>query len=352
MTIRPLSHPELALHRVGRRFRQRPGDAVIREFLAHVWNTGAPQTWRWITTTPHPKGKAPTILREFNIPTRLRHGRETRAPCSICSDSAPKFDHGYLVHCPDGYLRIIGHDCGHDFFGESYAKALKTHDEETAEAAARQLLTERMPDLSRTLVEAVQVARDLRVLLDFRERAFAAITLSAVTAMRRSRVGDQLTVQVESGVSDDKGRRVFEDAAVATVFGLDALLPRAGALGELITHIRAAAEHWIVERDEVADRLREMTRPEAFAASKAVRGLDAALSGCRDMREALGQLLSEDGLRGLSAWGRHSHSPKPFWIEIVGHKVFLGRGLRPRYWDRGFFLTIPDPSMRQSLVVA
>lgn len=172
MTARLKSWPELAVHRVGRRFRSRPGDAVVRDFIGHVWRTGTPQSWSALATTPHPAGEAPVILTRFAIPTRLRNGFDTRAPCSICSDSAPKFDEGFLVQSADGRLRIIGHECGHTHFGESYGRAIKVHEDETAEVAARALLDVRFPDLSRTLVEAAVIARDLAVLLDFRSAPF------------------------------------------------------------------------------------------------------------------------------------------------------------------------------------
>ncbi len=346
MTVSRKSWPELAAHRLGRRFRCRPGDAVVRDFLGHVWRTGTPHTWPALTTTPHPKGDAPTIITRFAIPTRLRSGFDTRAPCSICSDSAPKFDEGFLVRSADGFLRIIGHECGHAHFGETYARAVKAHEDETVEAAAIAVLNARFSDLSRTLIEAATTARELAVLLDFRERAFSAITLTAVAAMRRARVGDQLTLQIPSGARDDKGRQILETIGISTVPGLDGLMPRSGILAALMAAIRAAAGVWIVERDDRSDRLAAMGRHEIFAAARALVVLDASLRAARQMHDDLVRLLSRDGLSGLSAWGRHIQCPKPFWIEVTstGH-VFLGKGLRPQTWVHGAFLVLPDPDL-------
>lgn len=147
MTKRAYVYPELEELRVGRHFRVRPDEAVIKDFAQHVWRTGLPHTWKWITTTQHPRGEAPIIVEKVSIPKRLRNGRDTRAPCSICSVRAPKFDEGFLVFCSDSRLRLIGHECGHDHFDEdSYAAALKEHDDEIAETAARSMLDERMPE--------------------------------------------------------------------------------------------------------------------------------------------------------------------------------------------------------------
>lgn len=339
-----------AEYRVGRKFRARPSDAVILEFVQHVWRTGSPQTWRWITTTPHPEGEAPIILKRFEIPARLRHGRDTRAPCSVCSPDAPKFDDGYLVYCADGFIRIIGHDCGHEFFGDSYDRALIEHREETAEATARALLAERLPELTRTLLKAITVGRRMRALLDFRERAFATITLTAVNAMRRSRIGDQLTVDVETRALDEKGRRIIERLPVATVPGLDGLTPGDGVLGELVRVIPPASQQ-IVPRDELQERLQAMSRQEVFGSARAVRDLDRALEKATQVHANLAQLLLAPSLKELDEWGRHAHSPKPFWIEVVGRRVFLGKGLKPRTWDRGAYLQLPDDENLETVIV-
>jgi len=346
-------HPELLVFRVGRRFRGLPNKSVIQDFLQHVWNTGLPHTWKSITTTPHPEGEASKILAGFSIPLRMRNGAETRAPCSICSVAHPKFDHGFLVFCSDGHLRIIGQDCGHDFFeGDSFAEELKEHDELNAEEAARKLLSERMPELARNLVEAVTVARDLRDFLDFRERAFASITQRAVATVRRARIGDQLTVDVEMDAVDGKGRRVLQKQVVATVKGLNALVPPPRVLADLLDGIQDAGRFWIVERDEIPERLKVMTRHEVFAVGKAVRRLETALTRARSVCDDLRVLFSEDGLRGLSGWGRHNQCPTPFWIEVVaGRRVYLNKGLRPRFWERGVYLQMPSDAAYQPVEV-
>jgi hypothetical protein len=345
-------YPELDVLRVGERYKARPLPSVVSEFQEHVRRTGSPHTWHRITTSPHPKGEAPVIIDKVSIPKRLRGGIETRAPCSICSVKSPKFDDGFLVFCSDGYLRIIGHECGHDHFDEdSYAAALQEHDDEVAEAGARTMLRERMPDLARALLEARTIFRDIHGVLDFQERAVAGITKRAVAAMRRSRIGDQLTVDVGSEAVDERGRRLLEQRVVSTADGLDALSPPARLLGDLNAAITEAAQVWIIERDELGQRLSAMTRHEVFAVGKAVRRLDSVLQMARDVRSNMGKLFTREGLAALSAWGRHSHCPTPFWVEVVGARVYLKVGLRPQYWDRGFFLLLPDVALRSPVEV-
>ncbi len=345
MIARASPHPELAEPRIGRRFTQRPSEKLVEQFLRHVWNTGTPHTWKPLTTTPHPKGDAPMILKPFSIPKRMRQGRDTRAPCSICSPFHPKFDHGFLVYSSDRHLRIIGHECGHEHFGEGYAAALKEHSDETAEAQARSLLAERMPDLARTLIEAITVGRSLRELLDFRERVIASITLTAVTQMRCARIGSHLTVLMPIDTEEEEGKGtkkiVTQPVAVAEVKGLEGLALPVRTLGDLLQAIRSAGDVLIIERHEIQPRLRAMSRHEAFAVALAVRRLDTTLQNAHKVRDNVRTLFAEEGLRGLSAWGRHNHCASPFWIEVVDGRVYLGRGLRPRVWDRGPSLFLP-----------
>ncbi|WP_271066431.1 hypothetical protein [Caulobacter sp. NIBR1757] len=248
-------------------------------------------------------------------------------------------------------MRIIGHDCGHDFFGDSYANALRNHEEETAEESARRLLLERLPDLARTLLEAVTVAKRLRALLDFRERAFSTITFAAVASMRRTRIGDQLTVDVESPATDDRGLRLVERIKVSSVGGLDMLMPRSGVLAALMKSIQIASLQWTPMGEDRHESLRAMTRQEAFGAAKAVRDLDVALTNARATHEGLVQLLAPTGLLAMAQWGQHGQCPKPFWIEIVGDRVYLSKGVRPRYWDRRAFLPLPGDENYQLVVV-
>lgn len=170
--------------------------------------------------------------------------------------------------------------------------------------------------------------------------------------MRRARVGDQLTLQIPSGARDDKGRQILATIGISTVPGLDGLMPRSGILAALMAAIRAAAGVWIVERDDRSARLASMGRHDIFAAARAVVVLDESLKAAHQMHNDLSRLLSRNGLSGLSAWGRHIQCPKPFWIETTPTgRAFLGKGLRPRTWEHGAFLTLPNPDLACSIKV-
>lgn len=95
-----------------------------------------------------------------------------------------------------------------------------------------------------------------------------------------------------------------------------------------------------------------MTKHDAFATAKIVRQLDKALETARSQRDDLCRLLSEDGLRGLSTWGRHNQCPTPFWIEVTeARRVFASKGVKPRFWERGSFLQLPSANWYESISV-
>jgi len=219
---------------------------------------------------------------------------------------------------PGAYLRLIGHECGHEYFdADTYAAALKEHEDEVAEDFARTLLEERMPGLGRTLIEARTVFRDIAAVLDFQERAVAGITKKAVQHMRRSRVGGQLTIDVESDAADERGRKVIEKRVVATAEGLDALVMPDRLLGDLNAAVVEGDRVWIIRRDEIVTRLAAKNRHEVIVAAKAVRRLDSILASAHEVRNNMGILFTAEGLTALSNWGRHSHCPTPFWIEVA-----------------------------------
>jgi hypothetical protein len=45
------------------------------------------------------------------------------------------------------------------------------------------------------------------------------------------------------------------------------------------------------------------------------------------------------------------HCATPFWIETVGERVYLKRGLRPSRWDRGIYLILPDVRLPALVIV-
>jgi len=95
------------------RFELPPSDDVVRAFLAHVRDTGQPETFDLISTTKPPKDGAVVALRtSISVPLAKRPLRD-RAPCPICSPANPKFlANGTLLWCESSKaIYCIGPDC-------------------------------------------------------------------------------------------------------------------------------------------------------------------------------------------------------------------------------------------------
>lgn len=136
--------------RVGRRFRKRPAQKHVQDFLRHLAATGEPHSWSTLSTTTPSTDSKPVLLQDFRIPDKFRRGPQSRAPCPICSAFYPKYENGYLAwHPDDGLVRAIGHECGKDFFeGDAFSEALNIYEAEQAEQAARRYLSGACPALA------------------------------------------------------------------------------------------------------------------------------------------------------------------------------------------------------------
>ncbi len=78
-------------------YTTRPSDVIIERFLAHVRETGQPETFSTLCREPPSADSPPKFLRKFDVDRKLRPERDM-APCAICSPWKPKFLHdGFLV---------------------------------------------------------------------------------------------------------------------------------------------------------------------------------------------------------------------------------------------------------------
>lgn len=100
-----------------------PGRFLIEQFLAHVKETGRPDTWEHHDPSkPPPESDFEEITR-FAIAEKLRP-EVGKATCPICSPHAGKYYEGALAWFPsEGILRAIGHECAKTHFGVQRANA-------------------------------------------------------------------------------------------------------------------------------------------------------------------------------------------------------------------------------------
>lgn len=318
--------------RVGRRFRKRPAQKHVQDFLRHLAATGEPHSWLTLSTTTPSPNSTPVLLQDFRIPDKFRRGSQSRAPCPICSPFYPKYENGYLAwHSDDGLVRAIGHECGRDFFeGEAFAEALNIYEAEQAEKAARLYLSEACPTLAGVLVRRIFVRRELRQRLRARDEFVATVTKKAIDYLLRNASDDgTISIEAASANTDERGRQLATRHVIGRVPGVAALKGGDDVLANLERSYGAAVDSLITPQDERIERLGALKAAEAVAAAKEVRGLISSEGEASSLNECLKGLLSPEALLTIGRWGAHADCPHPFWVTRFGTDLHAGKGIKP-----------------------
>ena len=92
-----------------------PDDKVISEFRDYIANGGRPEQFEGVKLDRFGHDAEHQMLTGFEVPEKFRTG--DMVPCSICSADRPKFYAGILLWSSDGFLRLIGHQCGKKHLG-------------------------------------------------------------------------------------------------------------------------------------------------------------------------------------------------------------------------------------------
>lgn len=331
--------------RIGRRFRKRPAQKHVQDFLRHLAATGEPHSWLALSTTAPSSDSTPVLLQDFRIPDRFRRGPQSRAPCPICSPFFPKYESGYLAwHPDDGLIRAIGHECGKDFFeGDTFAEALDIYEAEQAEKAARLYLAESCPALAGVLVRRMFVRRDLRERLRSRDEFVATVTKKAIDRLLRNASEDgTIAIEGASANTDERGRQLVARHVIGKVKDVAALKGGEDVLAGLERSYGAAIDSLIAPSDERAERLASLTAAEAVAAQKELRRLLAAEANASALNDRLADLLTPDSLLTIGRWGAHFDCPHPFWVARSGADLHAGKGIRPIKMTGTKRLNLPD----------
>lgn len=335
--------------RVGRRFRKRPAQKHVQEFLRHLAATGEPHHWPTLsTTTPSPDSR-PVLLQDFRIPDKFRRGPQSRAPCPICSPFFPKYENGYLAwHPDDGLVRAIGHECGREFFeGDAFVEALNIYEAEQAEKAARLYLSSACPTLMGVLVRRMFVRRELRQRLRLRDEFVATVTKKAIDRLLRNASGDgTIAIEAASNAADERGRQLVVRHAIGRVSGLAALKGGEDVLERLERPYSASVDRLISPLDERVERLAALSVAEVISAEKEVRELISSDAEASDLNGRLADLLSPESLLLIGRWGAHADCPHPFWVARVGPDLHAGKGIRPLKVSGTRKLSLPDADRR------
>ncbi|MER8567607.1 hypothetical protein NKH85_17165 [Mesorhizobium sp. M0924] len=202
-------------------FSSQPDDAFVISWLAHINDTGYPETFPNVSTTHPPKdGKVVLLSGEIRVPILRREGQEW-VPCPICSPNSPQFKVGRMAYFPEELaVRFIGHNCAAKHFGERYAEAEERF---KVEARCRQLVAAwaRLLDRRELLLHFIASAKPVADALHFvREQLDTqAPGFSGFLYVDLAKRQGELIVRRDTGLRDQKGQLIIDDVLLGRVDG-------------------------------------------------------------------------------------------------------------------------------------
>lgn len=311
-----------------------PGPEMVADFRRHVRETGHPETWEHISTTPPPEdGEVVMLAKGIEINPKLRR-TGARAPCPICLPEGEKWLHdGALIWCEaTEALYCIGPDCSE---GELRRKLL----------VARNVLAQ--TERERREMEALaQLARDAPAWLSWAQENRP---LAASVEARHGQFAKALP----------KLRRTLA-RALKGIIPPEVLSPKDPAA--LLRGGAFLGGGWRLQRDlEDAGRiLRALPAndagdpaawAEALAPTLRTQRLAEARQAVHLLRRTHQRLiaaeafLSEPSFQTLGRWSKHPEAPTDFELSWVGASATIRH--REEFW-RGP-LTSSSPSALPAL---
>ncbi|MBZ9926806.1 hypothetical protein [Mesorhizobium sp. BR1-1-4] len=202
-------------------FPTQPDDAFVASWLAHINETGYPETYPNVTTTHPPKhGKVVLLSGEVKVPVLRREGQEW-VPCPICSPTGKKFKVGRGAWFPkEKAVRFIGHKCAARHFGELYAEAEERF---KVDARCRHLLLSwkslaaRRGDLLTLFDEIRPTAEALafvREQIDDQAPGFADFLYTDL-----HKRGGEISIKNDTGLRDQKGQVILDTVVLGQAYG-------------------------------------------------------------------------------------------------------------------------------------
>lgn len=208
-------------------YPNRPTENQVNEIIERLRCGERPSTLAALSLRKPDTELECVILAQPELPID-QHDHESWLPCALCSADRPKFMHGYIAWFSDGFLRLIGPDCGSKHFGDVAAKRLF---DSFRRDQKRRLLEDELP---RQLVEVANLEdRFQRVeqdalSLSLRSNKILKEIPYFITILRRQDEGSPGALVVEHRTSSEvaaqhrsatKERSRYEVAKVARLHG-------------------------------------------------------------------------------------------------------------------------------------
>ncbi|WP_370168742.1 hypothetical protein [Sinorhizobium fredii] len=313
-------------------FDRVPDEAFVTAWREHLQATGYPDRFENVSTTkPHNLADVRLLSGELRVPTLLREG-QSWVPCPLCQPNSPKFQTGRMAWFPhEKTVQFIGHHCAAKHIGEDYRVAEQRFRRERRARNYQKVwrdLQARVPALTALLHKLspmVQAIDASKLALAKESDGFPAFLQSELT-----HTGGKVSTLVDTGLMDNRGRRIAERAALGTVVGLRfldkaRLTPKLREAQRILGEIQADLPEWSAASD--TDALEDLLRI-GHRGTSVVNMVSDLLDAVSDSR----MFLHANNLALMERWAAADDSPfdhlsfrrKASWI-LLDSVSYAGR---------------------------
>lgn len=321
-----------------------PTPQLLAEFRKWVEETGEPHAWYLHDPSTPPRDQDFEELLRFEIPEKL-HPRVGKAPCPICSPTAPKYFEGALAWFPkEGVFRAIGRECARSHFGvERYNAAIALRRNKEAKGRAEDFLLDALPRLAGFRDEVARLESVAGDVDSVRQLFWRHSSKTACQSLARLSQGGQLIVQesreIQGTDAYGKSQQRRETLVVATfaVSGIGFLSSKGSILAMARNAATALEELPAIRDPEEALQFvcNLLTDDRLLQTEKLLRSINREVEA---LREAIGEAracIEPENLAALSDWSADHRSGAPLAIHFDGrwpNRVRVGKpghGLHP-----------------------
>lgn len=320
---------------------------ILEDLREHVREHGTPDTYLWHSHTKPKYDEVPEIVAVgIEVPHRLR-STVGRAPCPLCSLSAPKYFNGVVAHFrKEGVIRCIGVECGRHFWGADFDKAKDNYERQRDEDDALNFLIENMNAFTKLREILEEVRPKIRDLDRLRFRFLDGLTRAKAKSIYKLMVGNVLEVFEEREIIavDRNGRPSTRKVSVVVdriVFKGKEALRSYEAAEALIQQALVRLKYTGCFSD---DAILQLSPSEHVRATQLLREARAQASRAFEICENTKVLLIEDNLLALGDWFRHPNcSVESRIVKERFGRVLVGIG------NRSVVIITVQPSLLEEL---
>jgi hypothetical protein len=338
-------------------FRTRPGQDFIDEFLAHVRETGRPETFPGLHPGPIANTEPFFTLKPFSIDRKKRPPRN-KAPCPMCQPN--KYLNGSLSYFPQlEAVAAVGHCCAakenREAASREYRQRTLRDEQETYLLAHIPLVPDFLSVIQRTRPAASEARRIYR---HFRKRGveFHRELHPIKMVNGRLSVSEQIEGEIAAvgpaGFRSPGSRVNIREIEFGTLGGMIALNRDYNPVGELDRiESRLRPHNHAKNEDDILEYITAMTPQIRLATTVQLREARNHYSKFQARMANFCAFFAPENLGRIHNWASHPARPERFQVSLTGNRcTFRSRlsacviVLDPILWTYDYPWPEPQPS--------